>query len=401
MTGDHPRASDPHRDAQGRPFRALVTCDVFEPGFRGGGPVRSVGWIVDTAPEHIDVTLVTSDRDVGSTEPYPRLSGRWARRGRNRVFYLDISSPRQWLRLQRELNRDPFDLLYVNSLWSPVFTVVPILAARLGLIRARRVLIAPRGELSAGALSLKSRKKHAFLTWYGRLLKDMGVSWHAASDSEAADIQSVCPWAHVAVNHVQVGLPPEPLPATRHTGVPRLVFLGRIVAMKNLALTLQALRAVTQAVEFDIYGPLEDPVYWSKCQVLIDRLPTSVQVRYRGELPPGEVRRVFSGYDASVFPTMGESFGHAIAESLSASCPVICSERTPWTEVLESGGGRVVRPLSADSLSRELQRIVALTPTERLEVRQLAGGAYRSWRQSPDGPNILELARSALEPVPR
>jgi glycosyltransferase involved in cell wall biosynthesis len=46
------------------------------------------------------------------------------------------------------------------------------------------------------------------------------------------------------------------------------------------------------------------------------------------------VREVFSRYDAFVLPTLGENVGHVIAESLSASCPVICSDETPWTDLL-------------------------------------------------------------------
>src|SRR4030081_1819536 len=103
------------------PFRVLATCGFFEPGFRGGGPVRAVAHIVDTVSEHVDLTLVTRDRDLGSPEPYPGLAGSWVDRGRSRVFYLDIGNVAQWWRLWRELRATPFDLLYVNSLWAPAY----------------------------------------------------------------------------------------------------------------------------------------------------------------------------------------------------------------------------------------------------------------------------------------
>jgi hypothetical protein len=71
-----------------RPFRVLVTCGVFKPGSRGGGPIRSVANVVDTAPNDVDIMLVTRDRDLGSSEPYGGLSGQCVPRGRARVFYL-------------------------------------------------------------------------------------------------------------------------------------------------------------------------------------------------------------------------------------------------------------------------------------------------------------------------
>jgi glycosyltransferase involved in cell wall biosynthesis len=175
----------------------------------------------------------------------------------------------------------------------------------------------------------------------------------------------------------------------------RLVFIGRISAIKNLKLALIALRGLSQPVDFDIYGPVEDAAYWSGCRAVISQLPAATRVAYRGEVAPAEVRRTFADYDAFVFPTLGENFGHVIAESLSASCPVLCSDRTPWTAVLEAGGGVVVRDLDADGLRRELERVVAMTPADRLKARHMAGAVYRSWRQGSPEPNILERARIA------
>jgi glycosyltransferase involved in cell wall biosynthesis len=375
-------------------FKVLATCAVFEPGFRGGGALRSVAHIVDTISEHIDLALITRDRDLGSPDPYPGLSGRWVSRGHARVFYQNIGDAAQWWRLWRELRATTFDVLYVNSLWAPAYTVIPIFAARLGMIRARRVLVAPRGELSPGAMSLKARKKRLFLKWWRPFLKRMDVVWHASTDREALDISAVFPWARVEINQDQVSLPEAPIRATAaNKGPARLVFIGRVSVKKNLELTLSALRSLLGQVEFDIYGPVEDTGYWTRCQSLISRLPTNVNVRYRGELAPADVCRTFARYDAFVFPTLGENFGHVLAESLSASCPVICSDQTPWTPVLEGGGGAVLRELTAGCLGRELERIAGMTPTERLRARQVAGAAYQAWRRSADNSNVLEQIR--------
>jgi glycosyltransferase involved in cell wall biosynthesis len=163
--------------------------------------------------------------------------------------------------------------------------------------------------------------------------------------------------------------------------------------VKNLELTVIALQVVCEQVEFDHYGPLEDAHYWSKCRSLIGQLPIHVQVTYGGELLSSDLPRFFSHYDAFVVPTLGENFGHAIAESLSASCPVACSDQTPWTEVLEGGGGVVVRHQTSEAFGKELRRFVALTPAERLEAGHAAGRAYRSWRHNMVAHNILEEAR--------
>lgn len=377
----------------GQRFRVLITCGAFEPGFRGGGPVRSVAHIADTVSDQIDITLVTRDRDLGAGEPYAGLSGRWIPRNRTRIFYLNIHAPLQWLRLWRDLRAVRFDLLYVNSFWSPLFTVLPILAMRLHLLRSRGLLIAPRGEFSPGALSLKATKKRIFVRVWGRLLDSTTVKWHASTAREAAEIRSVYPWADVEVSLNQVALPYEPFVPTVGASTARLTFIGRVSAMKNLDLAIEALPYVDAPVEFDIYGPMEDRAYWARCQSLIDRLPDRIQARYRGELAPDRVRSTFACYDAFVFPTLGENFGHVIAESLSASCPVICSNKTLWNDVLTAGGGTVLYDGTAAELAAELGRIAAMTPAQRLRARELAGAAYRDWRVGATNPNILDQAR--------
>lgn len=386
------------RDWKANPFHVLATCEAFEPGFRGGGPVRSVANIVDTVSERVDLSLVTRDRDLDSAQAYPGLSGEWVDRGRSRIFYLDKHSIGQWLRLGCRLHAEEFDLLYVNSLWEPTFSLLAILAVKLRILHAKAVLLAPRGELSPGALALKGRKKRLFLRLWAPLLASMHVVWHASTTREAADIVAVCPWAQVEVSMNQVALPPEPT-AVRgvNDGPLQIVFISRISPKKNLALVLAALRCVSGAVRFDIYGPVEDKEYWSRCERLISQMPGNVEVSYRGEVVPAAVRQTFARYDAFVFPTLGENFGHVIAESLSASCPVVCSDETPWTNVLETGGGAVIRQLDVGVLGRELERLAGLTPAERLRGRQAAGRAYRSWRRELRDENVLERARVASE----
>ncbi len=377
-------------------FRVLVISAGFEPGFRGGGPIRSLAGIVDTVSPDTELYLVTRDRDLGSSRPYPELSGQWVGRGSARIYYLNVGRPSQWIKVWRRLSKIEFDLLYVNSLWDPLFTAVPVSALRLGLIRARRVLIAPRGELASGALSVKGWKKQLFLKKWLSFLRGMHPMWHAASDLEAAQIRGVEPDAHIEVTQNPVILPVEPiLPGVEGRGPARLVFIGRISPVKNLHSALEALESVSKPIEFDIYGPIEDAGYWAKCQVILKRMTATVQVRYMGELAPQDVRPTFAQYDAFIFPTLGENFGHIVAESLSASCPVVCADTTPWTEVLRSGGGTVLTGTGVADFATQLEHLASLSSQERLHAKERAGDAYREWRARTVRRNILEQARVA------
>jgi glycosyltransferase involved in cell wall biosynthesis len=376
--------------------RVLVTCPTFEPGFRGGGPIRSVARIIDTAPENLDVRLVTSDRDIGSREPYPSLSGRTVPRGQSTVTYLNKHNPIQWLRMIRDIRRRPIDLLYLNSLWEPWFSQLPLLLAAIRVIPVRVVLIAPRGELSAGALALKARKKRAFIHFLAWLLRRVEMRWHASTRLEVDDILGVFPGTARQIILVSVDLTGSQMNSVAHieprTGPPRFVFIGRVSPKKNLDLAIDALARVPVQVSFDIYGPVEDRRYWSACLDKIAALPDHITVAYRGELTPNKVPSTFASYDAFVFPTRGENFGHVIAESLAASCPVICSDHTPWTPVLNAGGGVVVHELSKSALGADLAAWAAKSPIARADARNAARAAFLIWYGQQDRANILELA---------
>ncbi|WP_147376207.1 glycosyltransferase family 4 protein [Micromonospora radicis] len=376
-----------------------MTHRFFEPGFRAGGPVRAIARLLDSCSEQVTVTLVTGDHDLGVPQPYPGLSGRWLDRGRSRIFYLSTRSPRQWWGLWRTLRREPFDLLYVNSLWCP-FSITAILATRLRLIRAARVTIAPRGEFSPAALALKATKKEIFLRLWGPFLRRGDVRWHATCQLEADLIRRRLPWATALVCADEVDLPAEPIPPVRLADRLRLVFVGRVSPMKNLTLTLAALARTTSPITFDIYGPAEDPAYWARCRQLISQLPSTVEVAYRGELHPDLVRETFAQYDAYAMPTLGENFGYTIVESLSASCPVLCSDRTPWTGVLAAGGGVVLTRLTEDELADQLERLARMSPAERLALRGSAADAYRTWAAGERGVHILDQMRLADRPGP-
>jgi glycosyltransferase involved in cell wall biosynthesis len=275
--------------------------------------------------------------------------------------------------------------------------MIPLLAARFGLVKVSTILVAPRGELSPGALTIKVRKKRLFLRAWRPLLKRMGVMWHASTDLEALDICTTFPGAQVVVNGDQATLPVEALPVgSEHDGPIRFVSISRISQKKNLLLAVEALQRLSSPAEFDIYGPVEDPHYWSLCKSLIDHLPRYVRVRYRGELAHDEVRDSFSRYDAFLLPTLGENFGHVIVESLSASCPVICSDTTPWTDVLRAGGGVVVSALTPAAWGSCLEELALMSPAERLDAKKSAREAYLTWNTSRLRFNILDQVRLGL-----
>lgn len=349
-------------------MRILVSCDWYLPGWKAGGPIRSLSNLVEALGDEFEFRVVTGDRDFGEREPYPGVErDAWRRLGKARVMHL--SPARQgflsWRRLLRET---PHDLLYLNSFFSTRFTVAPLLLRRLGAISRRPVLLAPRGELAPGHLVLKAYKKSPFCAAARSAGLYRGVRWHAAGAGEDADIRRA-----VGNPAARFQVPPLVAPGgaprreDRAGEALRVVFLSRVSREKNLDGALRMLAGVRAPVRFDIYGPIKDGAYWEECERLAAALPPGVVAAHRGALRPEEVVPALGGYDLLLLPTLGENFGHAVAEALVAGCPVLLSDRTPWRGLRAMGVGWDLPLDRPAEFTKVLQEFAELGPEGRAD----------------------------------
>lgn len=140
-------------------MKVLVLAPSFWPAVDAGGPARSLSNLVREVATGHEVVVVAADRDVHSPEPFDGLSGRRISFDGAEVFYVDSSSPAQIVSVWRIVAHEHYDLVVLSGIWSLKFSFIPALLRRLGLVRARTVVLCPRGELESGALALKALKK--------------------------------------------------------------------------------------------------------------------------------------------------------------------------------------------------------------------------------------------------
>ncbi len=98
------------------------------------------------------------------------------------------------------------------------------------------------------------------------------------------------------------------------------------------------------------------------------------KINYKGDIIPEQVQQVFSDYDAFIFLTKGENFGHAIYESLSAGRPVITSYFTPWNELEEKKAGWNVDISDSRAIDKTLQKIQDMS---KVDHQLFCEGAYK------------------------
>jgi len=343
---------------------------VYLPGYKSGGPIRSLSGLVEALGDALAFKIVTADRDAGDSVPFPGIArDRWTVLGKGMVRYTTRAG-RSLVSMSRLLRREPHDVLYLNSFFSYSFAIKPLVLRRLGIVPRRPTVLAPRGQFASSALALRSAKKRIFLRVAKELRLYDDVIWQATSLHEVADIHRVIgEGADIRLAEVP-GVSAEGDVASgallRHDGERlRVVFLGRIAPMKNLHFGLSCLRRVSSNVDVDIYGPIADRSYWAKCMAEIPSLPPNVNVAYRGPVNYADVRATLSGYDLFLLPTLGENHGHAILDALGAGCPVLISDRTPWNLVQEAECGWVRTLESADEFGAIIEACARATREQR------------------------------------
>lgn len=317
-------------------MRVLIIMGGFFPGQKYGGPPVSVDNFCSLMKNH-ECFIVTHNHDLNDKKPYSEIeTGTWISRSNCKVMYVPN---RQYSKKTFEsviLNLHP-EVLYLQGLFQEC--IIPCL--QLAKKHNIKVLIAPRGELCAGAFRKKYKKiPYILYLRISGLLKNVVFQSTSGEETEAI--------AHYLVKennkiHYLTNIPSLPPENYQHEmkkkGQAKIVFLSRVHPKKNLLSAIKFLGNINGNITFDIYGPLEDADYWKECKNAISSLPSNVKVKYCGLVSHDTVHNVFSKYDVFLFPTLSENYGHVIAESLFAGTPVIISNQTPWTDLEENGAG--------------------------------------------------------------
>jgi len=344
--------------------KILILNEQYLPGYKSGGPVRTVVNLTSCFGDRYNFNIICLDRDLGDTEPYPNVKiNEWTKVGNARVLYVKKYTPKLILKYVREN-----DLLYCCGGFCN-YSVLSMLLKRFGLIK-KPVFVASMGVFSSGALAIKSIKKKAFL-FIGKLLGLFNsVSWSVSTSREEQELKKAL--GEKVKTFIAENLPRNAdikrVPKVS-AGELRIIFLSRISPMKNLEKAIEIVKRVKTRVVFDVYGNLEDQEYWAKCLKELEGLPSNVKWNYCGVVDSQNVLDRFAQYDVFLFPTLGENFGHVISEAMLAGCIPVISDTTPWQDLEEKGCGYVF-PLS-DSVSfvNALEKIANATQEELSSIR--------------------------------
>ena len=354
--------------------KILILNPYYLPGYRSGGPQRTVENLVDYFGKRYDIYILTQDHDFGDTTRYEGIvTNTWTEVGDAKVMYVSTRDY-QWKAIKKAYAQ--FDVIYSCGLFERN-TVALLLIHRFSSSHNKKVYIAPMGVFSEGAFYNKSHaKKRLFVSLYNFVGAFKNIKWSFTTSEEARMAERILKRTINADEYIIAEDLPRKVDFNRYRAIAadsakeagklNLVYISRIPPKKNLLYALELLSfEYNGQIAYDIYGVREDEKYWRACEEKMSGLPENIHVNYRGELTPQQVVDTFSGYDAFLFPTKGENYGHIIYEALSAGCVPIISNLTPW-----KGECALAHGLDdADAFREDIRRLMGMERRELIKLK--------------------------------
>src|SRR3990167_4295785 len=175
--------------------RVVIFAEYYLPGFKAGGPVRSLSAFIDAFKDQYEFIVITRNHDFADSTPYAVTPNVPEKIEGTTIYYL--TKDHQTISFYRQilLHLKP-DVIYLNAFWNPRFVLFPILATKF-ISFPCKIILAPRGSLSPGALKIKALKKCLYFFLVKPFYKN--ITFHATASSEKNDIQCLFPKATVQV----------------------------------------------------------------------------------------------------------------------------------------------------------------------------------------------------------
>jgi glycosyltransferase involved in cell wall biosynthesis len=343
----------------------LLISDYFLPGFKGGGPIKSIENLSLKIQNFSRMIILTKDRDFADDSQYKGIvSGRLTKYNCHNVIYerrINIFS------ILKYIKSEDVDLIWINSFFSS-YSVSVLILKKVGLIDLP-IILSPRGELSSGALSLKNKKKNLFLYMSSLINLYKGAVFHSTDKMESEDISKLLNFNSVCIPNLASEKVFLLNPEKKIKGYLRIVFLSRISKKKNLLQAIQIVNSIhVGSILFDIYGPEEDFQYLKQCISLAKKTHDNVTINFKGHVYPKDVRRVMSGYHVLLLPTLSENYGHVIVEAMSSGLIPVISNNTPWRDLQCHNAGWDIDLGSLDKFSDALREVLEYDDDEFREV---------------------------------
>jgi glycosyltransferase involved in cell wall biosynthesis len=316
-------------------LRVLHVVPSYWPATAYGGPVESVhGLCLALARTGAEVEVLTTDADGGrrlglpdgrEIRPAPGLRIRYTRR-----WGWDSVAPGLLARLPGAMARA--DVVHLTAIYS--FPTLPTLA--LARLLGKPLVWSPRGSLQRWeGTSRRSLKA----SWHGacRVMMPPRALLHLTAEPEAEASRASFPGVATVVIPNGIDLPRE-APRRPRGGTIHLVFLGRLHPIKGLENLIDACGRCSNRGWDDwrlsIAGSGEAD-YEVSLRDRVRDAGIAPRVSFLGAVHGERKAELLESADVVVVPSHSENFSMVVVEALAHGVPVLASEGTPWSELVE------------------------------------------------------------------
>jgi hypothetical protein len=133
--------------------KILIFNRAYLPGYKAGGPIQTLANMVEAFHEKFELYIVTADRDFGDSKAYDGIEvDKWNHSEKVSIFYLSPQN-RTYSFIKNLVHTTDHDILYLNSFFDLEYTLFPLFATKRKSNYSAKIILAPRGEFSIGALN--------------------------------------------------------------------------------------------------------------------------------------------------------------------------------------------------------------------------------------------------------
>ncbi|GAB6142736.1 glycosyltransferase family 4 protein [Desulfocicer niacini] len=261
-----------------------------------------------------------------------------------------------WLKYEHSLNKlcknKKFDLYHETAFTPAKLSQIPTIFSIYDLSLRRYGKTHPRERVWLFEYFIKTRLKYArHILTISEFIRQEIIDEFKISPSIVTSVPlapdplfSKCPPGDIALIQSKYHLPST-----------YLLFVSSLEPRKNIGLLIDALEKTNSDIPLVLVGWQG----WGDKQWL-DRIK-QINMRNRvyliGHIPDNDLKIIYNGAQALIYPSLYEGFGLPIVEAMACGCPVICSNVASMPEV--AGDAAVlIDPSRSDELAHAIEIII-------------------------------------------
>ena len=255
------------------------------------------------------------------------------------------------------------DIVHIFGGWTLFYVNISLLALRL----EKKIIVHPMGFYEPLSLSQKRLKK--FLAWHAYQKKFLARAniIHCASQREENNLKTLNKNFNTAI--LPFGIHKNfIIKKIKKTISKKCIYFSRLHKQKGLDILIKAWLSLSNTEwTLDIVGYGDQKKY----EKLIKNKKNAKINFLKPVSQESQKKKLFNNYDFLVLPTLNESFGIVILESLARGLPVLTTIATPWSSIQKNNAGWIIN-YSLIELKLVLNEIFKLKKSEFIKKRKNA-----------------------------